>query len=287
MKTEGCPYLGLRGDPHTFTAFASTANYCHRVSQPTPVDQAHQEACCLTAGHVRCPVFIAEPTKILPAELRAPHWQKKRQRGIGRVVLTLALLVVAAGLLYVAWLNRSELSNLIMPVEAVAVAEELIVASQTPPRPEPSSTPLFTGLLPVPTDAPTRTPTHTPTITPSATATDTPTPTSTPTTTPSPTVVVLPTSTATRAANALIIVDRANIRSGPGPDYAIVGVATRDQQFVIIGRTNAGDWWQVCCLENNERGWLFGELVTTLGDLSMVPVVLAPPPGESQTPVTP
>jgi uncharacterized protein YraI len=205
---------------------------------------------------------------------------------MGRVVLALVLFAVATTLVYFAWQSRSQLTNLFAPAEALA--DEAIAGSRTPAPAEATSTPLFTELLAVPSAVPTRTPMNTATVTPSPTPTYTATPTRTPTATATTTVIPSATSTVVaNVASAVIIVERANVRSGPGPDYNVVGVAARDQQLAITGRTNAGDWWQVCCLGINQSGWLFGELVTISGDVSAVPVVLAPPPESTSTPVAP
>lgn len=244
----------------------------------------HQHACCLTAEHVRCPVFLAQDIQVLPPELRGPKLQKQGQWGIGQVVAVVVLLAVGVTLLYLAGQNRHQLARLFAPAEALA--DEVV----TPTRPEATSTPLFTELLPVPTIMPTRTPTNTATATPSPAPTDTATATNTPTITLTPTVAATATATATATVErvrAVIVVERANIRSGPGPDYPVVGVADQGQELIITGRTNASDWWQVCCINDNEPGWLFGELVTTLGDVSTVPVVLAPPLESTPTPVSP
>jgi uncharacterized protein YgiM (DUF1202 family) len=222
----------------------------------------------------------------LPPELRAPSWQKQRQWGLGRVVLVLVLFVVAAALLFFAWQNRHQLATLLAP--AGALADETGIPNETPSQPHPTSTPLFTELLTEPTDLPTETPTNTPTLSPSSTPTHTATPTRTPTATATPTLAPSATPTVpVNLASALVIVERANVRGGPGPDYEVVGVVMQDEQYEIIGRTNAGDWWQICCVAGNQPGWLFGELVTTSGDLLLVPVVLAPPADTTATPPTP
>jgi uncharacterized protein YraI len=64
---------------------------------------------------------------------------------------------------------------------------------------------------------------------------------------------------AAAAAELVITGDAVNIRSGPDTSFEIVGAATKDQVFPIIGKNAGGDWWQICCF-NNQPGWVFGEL---------------------------
>lgn len=77
------------------------------------------------------------------------------------------------------------------------------------------------------------------------------------------------------------------MRGGPGPDYPVLGVVLRDEQYAVVGRNNRGDWWQVCCAADGEAGWLFGELVAVVGDGAAVPIVEVPLPNSNQGSVTP
>ena len=53
---------------------------------------------------------------------------------------------------------------------------------------------------------------------------------------------------------------RVNVRSGPGASNPIIGVAVAGQQYLITGKNQAGDWWQID--KHGQTGWVFGELVT-------------------------
>lgn len=276
MNTRGCPHLGLRSDANTFTAFPSNANYCHRVAPVGAIDQAHQRNCCLTPDYVNCPVYMAGPAKELPVEIRSPIGEQERQRGIGRVVLVLVLVGVAAVFLFLGWQNWRQINEFL--AGAAEQAGGLIGLPATPSDVEPSSTPPVVGFVPVPTRPPSATPTISPTRTPTPTPTNTATPTLTPIPTLTPTMIVTPTLPATPAASALLIVERANIRSGPGPEFAVLGVVLRSEQYEITGRNSRGDWWQVCCTDEGATGWLFGELVVVQGDAAAVPIVESAPP---------
>lgn len=57
-----------------------------------------------------------------------------------------------------------------------------------------------------------------------------------------------------------VIVQRAPIHSGPGPNYREMYVAERGQIFTVIKRGTKGYWFQVQ-LDDGTTGWIFGELV--------------------------
>lgn len=84
------------------------------------------------------------------------------------------------------------------------------------------------------------------------------------------------TSTTAPKAKLLISTDIANARLGPGTDYGLGGTATKDQEFEITGKTQAGDWWQVCCV-NGQEVWIFGELAQ-VQNTETVPVITNLPP---------
>ncbi|MCS6871322.1 MAG: SH3 domain-containing protein [Anaerolineae bacterium] len=81
---------------------------------------------------------------------------------------------------------------------------------------------------------------------------------------------IVPTPAPTAAAptlKAVVIVDRANIRSGPGTNFPTIGEAFRDQQFKVIGRN--GDFgfetWYLLDLGNGARGWMFRQVIYIYG----------------------
>ena len=59
----------------------------------------------------------------------------------------------------------------------------------------------------------------------------------------------------------------ANLRAGPGTNYAIVGKAAQGQPLAIVARNPAGDWYQLA-----SGAWIFGELVTGAPVVPMVTV---------------
>ncbi|MBX3049930.1 MAG: SH3 domain-containing protein [Caldilineaceae bacterium] len=148
------------------------------------------------------------------------------------------------------------------------------------PGAEPTATPTSAVGELVPTWTPTPLlPTDTP-----APPTDTPVP---PTPIPAePTPV--PTDTPPPAARMTITNQVANVRSGPGTNYAVIGSVNQGMQFDVTGKNPAGDWFQFCCV-NGEVGWMFSQLAT-LENAQLVAVVAdipAPPPTAVPAPVVP
>ena len=71
-----------------------------------------------------------------------------------------------------------------------------------------------------------------------------------------------PTATpAPETAKLTVTSDNINVRRGPGTEFGTVGQVSQGMSFDVIGRNQAGDWYQVCCV-NGEQGWIFGTLAT-------------------------
>ncbi|MCB0132822.1 MAG: hypothetical protein KDD78_18290, partial [Caldilineaceae bacterium] len=68
-----------------------------------------------------------------------------------------------------------------------------------------------------------------------------------------------------------------NLRRGPGTAYDLVGAVGQDERFAIIGRNDAGDWWQICCV-NDQSAWVFGQLAAAENADSVALVEVAPAP---------
>lgn len=62
-----------------------------------------------------------------------------------------------------------------------------------------------------------------------------------------------------------------NVRAGPGTQYSIVTTVERGQEFDIVGKNTAGDWWRFCCV-NDEPAWVIDELVEVAGAVDGVAV---------------
>jgi len=82
---------------------------------------------------------------------------------------------------------------------------------------------------------------------------------------------------------------RINLRSGPGANYAIAGSATAGQTFAVVGRNQAGDWYQIS-LATDKTAWVLAALGVLSGDAKQIPVVNganAAPPAAPTTPAKP
>jgi uncharacterized protein YraI len=138
------------------------------------------------------------------------------------------------------------------------------------PASEPTATPTRTYSV-VPTFTPTpatvaAAPTSTPTANP-------PTPTATVATPITATVavtiavavtanqIITPTAAPANEAQLTIAGETVNVRSGPATTFDAIGSAANGESFPIVARNAQGDWWQICCI-NDQPGWVFGELAT-------------------------
>jgi len=74
-----------------------------------------------------------------------------------------------------------------------------------------------------------------------------------------------------------------NIRSGPGTTFATVASLNPDDVVDLVGKTAAGDWWQVRTA-NGADGWVFAQLLTPSGDVSNVAVAADVPTPPTATP---
>ncbi len=51
---------------------------------------------------------------------------------------------------------------------------------------------------------------------------------------------------------------RANLREGPGIDFAIIGKGNPDAVFNVVGRSDDGEWWQLCCTTDEVEEYAAG-----------------------------
>jgi hypothetical protein len=78
-----------------------------------------------------------------------------------------------------------------------------------------------------------------------------------------------------------------NVRAGPGTEYPILTTIERGQDFDIVGKNAAGDWWRFCCV-NDEPAWVIDELIEAGGAVDSVPVtdaIVQVPPTATALPV--
>ncbi len=65
--------------------------------------------------------------------------------------------------------------------------------------------------------------------------------------------------------------DVVNIRQGPGTGFNVLGRMRSQQTALIMGRNPEGTWWQI--RYGDSSAWVNSGVVSTLGDISAVPVV--------------
>lgn len=77
--------------------------------------------------------------------------------------------------------------------------------------------------------------------------------------------------TPTPAPQPVTVVAAANLRSGPGTEFDVVGAASLNETVNVVGRNEAGDWYYI------DRGaWIFGQLVSA--PAGPVPIGTPAPP---------
>jgi len=96
---------------------------------------------------------------------------------------------------------------------------------------------------------------------------------------PTPKPVIIP------DVKARIITEdaRANVRSGPATDAQIVTKDNPGDTFTVTGRSEDGEWWQICCVTGpsdeegkpTEKAWLSSVVVETDGKADDIPIVNA------------
>lgn len=156
-------------------------------------------------------------------------------------------------------------------------------------------------LFPLPEPAPTREGTVLPPTPVTRLATATPTPRSTAGPTPLATLLraLVPTTkpvetatpTATPPTTARVNAALVNVRGGPGTNYTIVGEVRTGDQITVTGRTEAGDWFAICCLADQpEESWVSAQFLDlqlpTGQSTTAIPLATVPTPAEVVVPAS-
>lgn len=145
---------------------------------------------------------------------------------------------------------------------AQTIAAQLTqVAEQTPPS---TSTPLpATEVVQAPTQV-------TATPEPSPTATAVPAATATP---QAPSVTPTALSTPTPAVALISARINTNCRSGPGPQYKLVGYLFVGQQSEVMARNRSDSWWYIRNPSHPEQScWVWAETTRISGDSAAIPL---------------
>ena len=72
-----------------------------------------------------------------------------------------------------------------------------------------------------------------------------------------------------------VIVEGANLRTGPGTDFPVVAGLYRDEQAALLGRNQTGDWLQIQLPQTT--AWIFAPLVQTTVPIADLPLIDPPP----------
>jgi uncharacterized protein YraI len=95
-----------------------------------------------------------------------------------------------------------------------------------------------------------------------------------------------PTGSDSAKPKAIVNTPLVNLRDGPSTDDNIITLVERGQEFEIIGKNAAGDWWNICCFEG-QAAWITNEFVDTDGAVDQVPVVTDVALVQTPTPMPP
>ncbi|MGB7538482.1 MAG: CSLREA domain-containing protein [Anaerolineales bacterium] len=71
----------------------------------------------------------------------------------------------------------------------------------------------------------------------------------------------------------------ANCRAGPGTDYRIVTMLSRDKSYPIDGRNYDGSWWWIRLPNNLGHCWVGSQNVVPAGNIGNLQIIEAPPLG--------
>ena len=145
-----------------------------------------------------------------------------------------------------------------------ALINSLVEYPTPTPRPQRALRPTFTPTAPAPVDtvAEAKQPAvlaEIPTVPAPADQATEPVPPTAEAPTPEP-----PTPTATPAPIVIVPGEPVRARSGPDITYDQVTELAAGTQLAIVGKNEVGDWWQVCCVDN-QPVWVLGELVDEQG----------------------
>jgi len=201
--------------------------------------------------------------RVMQAADRLGYGPRTRRRALPRLTWAAAVLAVMlfAGLLSL-WL-RNNAENASAPSPTFGVTVTAIGTQDVTPTQTLTWTPSMTAaatLLVVPTASPT----------PSATV---PSPPDTPM--PSVTASPVPPSPAPptpEPCQFVVSVASANLRSGPGTGYPVIGVAYQGERLPVLSRHVSGTWYEVARAEPPLQAWVAASVGELAGACDNVPV---------------
>jgi hypothetical protein len=162
----------------------------------------------------------------------------------------------------------------------ISAIQQVVPIALVTDTPTPSSSP-SPSLIPTNTSTPTLT--ASPTATTTNTPTRTPTSTRTPTQTLTPTETLTPTVTPVESPVAIVNVDQANCRYGPGACYLYADGLYRDDRAQVIGRNYASTWLLLKLEKDGRSCWASSSTLEVTGNLATVSVAQASLPHTTES----
>ncbi|MGQ0602389.1 MAG: SH3 domain-containing protein [Anaerolineales bacterium] len=93
-----------------------------------------------------------------------------------------------------------------------------------------------------------------------------------------------PQATTAPTGPVLSVFQPANVRSGPGINYTVIGGLQTGATTEAVGRDSTGTWFVINY--GGGRGWISNIVANYSGDVNALPVVQAPPPPATAVPPT-
>ncbi len=104
--------------------------------------------------------------------------------------------------------------------------------------------------------------------------------------TPVPNIATFTPTATLDSPHAVVLVESAYLRAGPGVNYEVIGGAFLDESYPVFGQ--ADNWFQISSPYVNGRAWIAGSLVQIVPDNSIIPAIATPlPPPTVIPPLTP
>ncbi len=98
-------------------------------------------------------------------------------------------------------------------------------------------------------------------------------------TAPSGSSPAAPSATVTAKVNEASV----NVRQSPSTSAKILTKAKKGQTVTLVGKNEAGDWYQMKMSGLTGLGWIFGETIDISGDTGSLPVVGSPAPAPTNS----
>lgn len=165
-------------------------------------------------------------------------------------------------------------ATVVAQVEATVIANAVSIEQRVQATVSAILAATQTAVALLPTNTPTSVPTQVATPTPTIVSTEAP-PTDTPQPTPTP----------TSPAITYRVASNANLRSGPGTGFPVIGARRAGDSVQLIARTEDSEWFQVAT-ETEDQAWIAAFLIESLPDLVSIPIAASIPVAPTSAPIS-